>query len=110
LLLACGDLEVVLYIADGGETAERIVEQAEPLTRGNTDSLRARPIEPVNGSALLIGREPPIESSRERCKARRLESTPDAEMKPNDELAGKAYELTLPQMIIGRTDRRFRDA
>src|SRR5215208_7613900 len=33
LLLACGDLEVALYVADGPEAAEQIVQQASPLTR-----------------------------------------------------------------------------
>ena len=33
VILVCGDLEVALYISDGPEAVDRIVREAEPLTR-----------------------------------------------------------------------------
>ena len=47
VLLACGELEVVLYIADGPEAVARIVSAAEPWTRsGQLVPARESPIRP----------------------------------------------------------------
>ena len=102
VLLVCGDLEVALHIADGPEAAERIVQDAAPLTRGTADSVRAPAIEAVNHALPLIGGSD--QSSPPVGKLVVWSSTPDAELTAIDELAGKVYELTLPQMIVGRTD------
>lgn len=38
LILACGDLEVAIHIADGPDAVERTVQEAAPFTRGTTGS------------------------------------------------------------------------
>jgi hypothetical protein len=59
ILLACGDLEVALYVADGREAAQRIVAQASPftgkLTRG--DGREAIPLLLVDEDVVWLRNE-----------------------------------------------------
>ena len=94
VILVCGDLEVALYIADGAEAAERIVADSAPWTRENGGAEKPTPNANV-----------PDRASRSTSYGRLvvISSTPDAEIRPDDELAGCVYELTKPAMLVGRT-------
>lgn len=98
VLLVCGELEVVLYVADGPAATERIVREAAPLTRSAAD--HAPLIAPVNDVPLTASGQPSPSVSRLVVGS----STPDAEIRPTDDLAGEVYELTRPEMTVGRND------
>ncbi len=94
IMLTCGELEVAVYIADGPDAAARIVNAAAPLTRsGSKNDETPRP--PSCGDADLV-----------EVSARLIiiSSTPDAELAPDDVLAGKVFELSKELTFIGRTE------
>jgi hypothetical protein len=97
IILACGDLEVAVYVEDGPEGAQHIVNQCAPFTRQVS---RERATQP----ALVAS---PIERVSRRAEYGKLvviSSTPDAESVSTDGLAGYTYELTRPKMMVGRTN------
>jgi hypothetical protein len=94
VLLVCGDLEVALHVADGPEAAARIAAEALPWTREHGGAEKSLPSAPA-----------PDRASRPASYGRLvvISSSPDAEIRSDDELAGFVYELTEPLMLVGRT-------
>jgi len=53
VILLCGDLEIAIYVADGPEAAERVVQEAAPLTREATGLAAAADLSQL----LIIGND-----------------------------------------------------
>ena len=87
LVLSCYELDVCIYIADGPEAVERLVQEAAPFTREKSGTKNTLPVKTPDAG---VPAEPPPTNGRLVV----LES----------DFAGKEFELDRPNMTIGRTD------
>ena len=106
LMLACGELDTCLYIADGADAVEAIVREASPLTRDGASAFRAAPMEQSSSKPIVaevsVGDSPPDRRPRLMI----VSSSADGEggASSTNALAGLAFDLVQPEIAIGRTD------
>ena len=98
LLLACGEVEVVLHIEDGVDATTRLVEQAAPFTRARMAPTAACPTGAKNQRSNQVSQ--PLPNCGQLII---LSSTHDGHVTASDDLAGKIYNLTNVRMVVGRT-------
>jgi proline iminopeptidase len=106
LMLACGELDTCLYIADGADAVEAIVREASPLTRDGASGSRPASMDQSPSKPNVAEVSVDESSPDRRPRLMIVSSSADREggASSTNALAGLAFDLVQPEISIGRTD------